>query len=51
MPEHNSPSPPAVGVDIGGVLVVRYDEARCEVVGLTVIGLKDRLLEGIEHRG
>jgi uncharacterized protein YuzE len=39
---------PAVGVDIGEGIVVRYDEARHEVVGLTVIGLKDRLLKGIE---
>ena len=33
----------AVGVDIGDGLVVRYDELRQEVVGLTVIGLKRRL--------
>jgi uncharacterized protein YuzE len=39
---------PAVGVDIGDGLIVRYDEACHEVVGLTVIGMKDRLLKGIE---
>lgn len=35
---------PALGVDIGDGLVLRYDEARQEVVGLTVIGLRERLL-------
>lgn len=36
---------PAVGVDIGEGLIVRYDEARREVVGLTLIGLRVRLLK------
>ena len=35
---------PAVGVDIGEGVVLRYDEARQEVVGLTLIGLRARLL-------
>jgi uncharacterized protein YuzE len=35
---------PAVGVDIGDGLVLRYDETRNEVVGLTVIGLRERLV-------
>ncbi len=35
---------PAVGIDIGDGLVLRYDEARNEVVGLTVIGLRERLV-------
>jgi len=34
----------AVGIDIGDGLVLRYDETRREVVGLTVIGLRDRLI-------
>jgi uncharacterized protein YuzE len=38
---------PAIGVDIGDGLVVRYDESNNEVVGLTVIGVKDRLLKSI----
>jgi uncharacterized protein YuzE len=38
---------PAVGVDIGEGVIVRYDEARHEVVGLTVIGVRGRLLQGI----
>ena len=38
---------PALGVDIGDGLVLRYDEARREVVGLTVIGLRERLRRGL----
>lgn len=38
---------PAEGIDIGDGLILRYDEARNEVVGLTVIGLRARLLEGL----
>jgi uncharacterized protein YuzE len=38
---------PAVGIDVGDGLVLRYDEARREVVGLTVIGLRERLLRGL----
>ena len=34
---------PAVGVDIGEGVIVRYDEACQEVVGLTVLGLRTRL--------
>ncbi len=34
---------PAVGVELGDGLVLRYDEARDELVGLTVIGLRERL--------
>ena len=34
----------AVGVDIGDGLVLRYDEGRNEVVGLTMMGLRARLL-------
>jgi hypothetical protein len=37
----------AVGVDIGEGMVVRYDEKEKSVVGLTVIGLRARLLEGL----
>ena len=36
---------PAVGVDIGDGIVLRYDEGRQEVVGLTLIGLKARLMQ------
>lgn len=38
---------PAVGVDIGEGVIVRYDESQREVVGLTMIGLRARLLQGL----
>ena len=41
---------PAVGIDIGEGVVVRYDEAQKQVVGLTFIGLRDRVLKGISDR-
>ncbi len=41
---------PAVGIDIGEGVVVRYDEVHKQVVGLTFIGLRDRVLKGISER-
>ena len=41
---------PAVGVDIGEGTVLRYDEARKEVVGVTLIGLKARLLKELAEK-
>ena len=38
---------PAVGVDIGEGVVVRYDEVNSEVVGLTVLGLRERVIKEI----
>ncbi len=38
----------AIGVDIGDGLVLRYDESRQEVVGLTVIGLRERLARNLD---
>jgi len=38
---------PAVGMDIGEGVILRYDEVREEVVGLTLIGLRARLLKGL----
>jgi uncharacterized protein YuzE len=40
---------PATGIDIGEGVVLRYDETRKEVVGLTLIGLRARLLKGLEE--
>lgn len=34
---------PAVGLDIGEGVILRYDEVRREVIGLTLIGLRARL--------
>jgi len=41
---------PALGVDIGEGVVLRVDEEREEVVGLTLVGLRARLLEGLARR-
>ena len=40
---------PAVGIDIGDGLVLRFDEVRREVAGLTVIGPRERLLRGLQR--
>ena len=40
----------AIGVDIGDGVVVRYDEKKKEVVGLTVLGMRARLLESIKGK-
>ena len=39
---------PAEDVDIGGGMIVKYDEKSGEVVGLTIIGLRERLLRELE---
>jgi len=38
---------PAIGTDIGEGLVVRYDEKTKEVVGLTLVGLRARVLKSL----
>lgn len=38
---------PAVGVDIGEGVILRYDEVRKELVGLTLIGVRARLLKSL----
>lgn len=38
----------AVGVDIGEGVITRYDEANKEVVGITLIGLRARLLKELD---
>lgn len=37
----------ALGVDIGDGVILRYDEIQKEVLGLTLIGLRERLLKGL----
>jgi uncharacterized protein YuzE len=37
----------AVGVDIGQGVVVRYDEEKREVVGLTILGVRQRVIESL----
>lgn len=41
---------PATGVDIGEGVIVRYDEKAREVVGLTIIGVGQRLEEYVRKR-
>lgn len=36
---------PAVSLDLGEGLVARFDEEEKEVVGLTVLGFRDRLIQ------
>ena len=38
---------PAVGVDVGEGVIVRYDEKAREVIGLTLIGVGKRMKEYI----
>lgn len=38
----------ATGVDIGQGVVIRYDEKRKEVVGLTILGVRARLVESLK---
>jgi len=38
---------PALGLDIGEGVIVRYDEARKEVVGLTLIGFRAKVLKAL----
>jgi len=38
---------PAIGMDIGEGIVVRYDEVSQEVVGLTLIGLRARVMKNL----
>jgi uncharacterized protein YuzE len=36
---------PAVGIDVGEGVIIRYDEQAREVVGLTIVGVGQRLEE------
>jgi uncharacterized protein YuzE len=41
---------PALGVDIGDGVVVRYDEGAKAVVGVTIVGLQARLLRELSEQ-
>ena len=45
--DQEAPPQPAIGINIGDSLILRYDESQREVVGLTVLGLRDRLVRGL----
>lgn len=38
---------PALGTDIGEGVVVRYDEKKKEVVGITLVGFRERTLRSL----
>ena len=38
---------PAVGTDIGEGVIVRYNQKRSEVVGITILGFRTRTLKSI----
>jgi len=38
----------AIGIDIGEGIIVRYRENTGEVVGLTIVGFKERLLQRLK---
>jgi uncharacterized protein YuzE len=40
-------SQPAVSVDLGEGVLARFDQDRNEVVGLTILGLRERLVRGL----
>ena len=42
---------PAVGVDVGDGVILRYDEAAHEVVGVTLVGVRARLLRQLSDEG
>ncbi len=39
---------PAIGTDIGDGVVVRYDNKKKEIVGLTILGFRERTLESLK---
>ena len=39
----------AMGVDVGDGVILRYDEAANEVVGVTLIGMRARLLRHLSE--
>lgn len=41
---------PALGTDIGEGVIVRYDEKRKEVVGITILGFRARTLRSLSGK-
>jgi uncharacterized protein YuzE len=42
---------PAVTIDLGESVLARYDEQEKEVVGITILNVRRRLLEGLSVKG
>ncbi len=45
------PPRPALGIDVGDGVVLRYDEEAREIVGVTLVGLQARLLRELSDQG
>jgi uncharacterized protein YuzE len=41
----------AVGIDVGDGIILRYDEAANEVVGVTLVGVRAKLLHELSDQG
>jgi uncharacterized protein YuzE len=41
----------AVGVDVGDGVILRYDEAAHEVIGVTLMGVRAKLLRQLSEEG
>lgn len=41
---------PALGVDIGEGVVLRYDESKKEVVGITIVGIGSKLSKYLKDK-
>ena len=41
---------PAVGVDIGEGVIVRHDEEKNEVTGITILAFRTRTLQGMARK-
>lgn len=41
---------PAVGTDIGEGVIIRYDEKKKELVGITIIGVRARTLRSLSEK-
>ena len=41
---------PAVGIDIGEGVVLRFDEKKSEVVGLTILGVRGKLQDYLKQK-
>lgn len=42
---------PAVTIDLGESILARYDEKEREVVGITILNVRRRLMEGLSVKG
>lgn len=41
---------PSIGVDMGEGVILRYDEEKGEITGLTIIGIRSALMQAIKRK-